>query len=151
MTAFVLACLAVGPMTPARANADADKAAITKRLYKWADAFNARDSAGVCDLFSPNLISTCADAQDAGRDAVCGRLARLLARTDLQLSYSPDIQEIIVSGDLAAVEAPLRRVELRDGGIASRLEEDLEIVRAGFSVCQRQSADRLVHRLRRHQ
>ena len=57
----------------------------------------------MCDLFAPDLISTVPDADDAGRDAVCARLARLLARNDASFRYTPEIQEIIVSGDLAAV------------------------------------------------
>ncbi|HEX5325726.1 MAG TPA: nuclear transport factor 2 family protein [Acetobacteraceae bacterium] len=66
-------------------------------------AFNARDAAGTCDLFASNLISTVPGALDAGRDAVCSRLAALLARHDVELHYDLDIHEIIVSGDIAVV------------------------------------------------
>ncbi len=100
-SALILAFL-VGAM-PARADLDTDKAAISERLQRWAAAFNARDSAGVCDLFSRNLIATVPGALDSGRDAVCARLATLLAKPDRQLHYSPDIREIIVSGDIAVV------------------------------------------------
>jgi uncharacterized protein (TIGR02246 family) len=95
--------LIVGAPTPARADTEADRAAITGRLQRWAAAFNARDAAGACDLFARNLISTVPGALDGGRDAVCGRLAILVAKPDVQLHYSPDIQEIIVSGDIAVV------------------------------------------------
>ena len=132
MTAVILTCLALGPVTGARANSDADKVAITNRLNDWTRAFNARDSAEVSDLFSPDLISTVQDAQDAGRDAVCSRLTGMLARTDLQLSYSPDIQEIIVSGDLAAVRM-IWTLKTRHG---SELQTSRE---AGLDIFQRQS------------
>jgi steroid delta-isomerase len=89
--------------TSARADPDADRAAITERLQRWAAAFNARDASGVCDLFAPSLVSTVPGALDGSRDAVCTRLAALLAKPDLQLHYSPDIREIIVSGDIAVV------------------------------------------------
>ncbi len=95
--------LSVGTAVPAHADLNADKAAISSRLYQWADAFNARDRAGTCDLFAPDLISTVSGAPDAGRDVVCARLAALLAKPDMQFHYSPDIQEIIVSGDIAVV------------------------------------------------
>src|SRR3954468_12346923 len=55
----------------------------------------------------------------------------------------PGLTGLRQQDDLAALEPPLRRVELRNGRIAFRLEEDLEIVRPGFRVGQRQPADRL--------
>lgn len=88
---------------PARADPDADRAAISGRLERWAAAFNVRDSGGTCDLFASDLISTVPGALESGRDAVCARLAALLAKAGPQLHYSPDIHEIIVSGDIAVV------------------------------------------------
>src|ERR1700710_1210407 len=101
----IVAVLAsLGTATSARADAESDKAAITQRLQRWTAAFNARDAAGVCDVFAPDLISTVPEALDGSRDAICTRLAALLAKPDLQLHYdSPDLREIIVSGDIAVV------------------------------------------------
>jgi len=67
--------LTVGTATSAPSDLKADEAAISSRLHKWPAAFNARDIAGTCDLFAPNLISTVPGASDGGRDAVCARLA----------------------------------------------------------------------------
>jgi steroid delta-isomerase len=47
------------------------------------------------------LRRTVPGALDGGRDAVYGRLATLLAKAGPQFHYSPDIHEIIVSGDIA--------------------------------------------------
>jgi uncharacterized protein (TIGR02246 family) len=100
--ATVLAGIVVA--TPACANADSDRAAITERLRHWAEAFNTRDAAGVCDVFAPDLVSTVPEVLNGNRDALCTRLAALLARPDLSLHYdNPDIREIIVSGDVAIV------------------------------------------------
>ena len=88
---------------PARADPDADRAAIAGRLQRWTAAFNARDASGTCDLFAPNLVSTVPGALDDGRNAVCKRLSALLAKPKLQLHYSLDIREIIVAGDVAIV------------------------------------------------
>jgi uncharacterized protein (TIGR02246 family) len=96
---FILA----GAGWPARADVEADKADIAARLQGWASAFNARDAAGVCGLFAPDLISTVPGALAGGREAVCTRLAKLLADPNLRLSYHPDVSETIVSGDLAVV------------------------------------------------
>ncbi|MGA2638451.1 YybH family protein [Methylocella sp.] len=104
----LMACLCLLAVTatalPARADEAADKAAITARLRGFADAFNARDAAGFCDIFAPDLIATIPLAPEASREAICGNLDRLLARPDLRLHYDyPEIREIIVSGDIAVV------------------------------------------------
>jgi uncharacterized protein (TIGR02246 family) len=89
---------------PACADPDSDRTAITERLRRWTAAFNARDAAGVCDLFAPDLIATIPGDLGGDRDALCTRLAALLAKPGLQLHYDePDIREIIVSGDIAVV------------------------------------------------
>jgi steroid delta-isomerase len=104
LLAMAIVFTAVGAATPARADVDSDTAAITNRLQRWTEAFNARDAAGVCDLFAPDLISTVPEAPDGRRDALCGRLKAVLAKPELHLHYdSPDLREIIVSGDIAIV------------------------------------------------
>ena len=102
---FLVCLLAVATTAvPARADAEADKVAITERLRVWTAAFNTHDAAGICDLFAPDLVMTIPGALEGNREALCGGLAALQARPDLQLHYdSPDIREIMISGDLAVV------------------------------------------------
>lgn len=89
---------------PARSDPGSDQAAITARLQGWAQAFNARNAAGVCDVFAPDLVSTVPEVLDGNRDTLCAKLAALLAKPELSLRYdSPDVREIIVSGDIAVV------------------------------------------------
>ena len=90
-------------LAPAFADAADDKAAITARLEAWADAFNARDAIRTCDLFSADLVSTMRGRPDEGRDAVCRRIAAALADRHLTMRYAPEIEEMLVSGDLAVV------------------------------------------------
>src|SRR5208283_2668683 len=101
------ACLSllVVPLAPAPvlADAEADKSAIAARLLDWTEAFNARDASKTCDLFSAELVSTMRDRPDEGHDAVCSRIAAALADRNLAMRYTPKIEEIIVSGDLAVV------------------------------------------------
>ncbi len=102
-TCLVLVAMA-GTPTPTRADEAADKAAIAARLRGFADAFNRRDEAGLCDIFAPDLIATIPLAPELAREPLCGNLGRLLAQPDLRLHYDdPDIREIIVSGDIAVV------------------------------------------------
>lgn len=99
-------CLLVVAVTAplARADETADEAAIIARLRGFADAFNAHDEAGFCDIFAPDLIATIPFALESRRESLCGNLNRLLASPDLRLQYDyPDIREIIVSGDIAVV------------------------------------------------
>ena len=126
------ACLALlVAASAAQADPQADRQAIAARLYQWAAAFNARDAAGSCDLFAPDLVSTVPGALEAGRDAVCARLTALLARPGPQLRYSPDIQEIIVSGDTAVVR--LVWTLTIDAGAARQTRRE-----AGMDVFRRQ-------------
>ncbi len=87
----------------ARADALADQDAILARLNRWTVAFNTRDTAGTCDLFAPDLIATFRGGPDQGRQAVCRRIAHALANPDQSLHNQADVQEVIVSGDLAVV------------------------------------------------
>jgi steroid delta-isomerase len=104
LMAIVAVLAGVGATTAACADMSSDKAAITERLEHWTAAFNARDAAGVCDLFSPELIYTIPEVRNGNREELCTRLGALLAKTGLQLRYeTPDIREIIISGNIAVV------------------------------------------------
>ena len=118
--------------TSALAADQTDKVAILERLEGWAAAFNARDAVGVCDLFTPNLVSTVPDAIEVGRDVVCERLAKLLANSQLSLHYDLDVREIIISGDIAVVRL-FWTLTTRDGTV---LTVDTE---AGMDVFERQA------------
>ena len=88
---------------PAWADQNADKVAISQRLHDWASAFNARDADRVCDLFAPDLVATVQGATAADRATVCSRLSAMLAQPQIRAHYDPDIQEIILAGDIAVV------------------------------------------------
>jgi uncharacterized protein (TIGR02246 family) len=103
---IIILCLLIAKAmaTSARADTDSDKAAIAKRLQSWTAAFNAHDTAGICDLFAPDLIATVPGDLEGSQNALCERLAALRAKPGLQLHYdNPDIREIIVSEDIAVV------------------------------------------------
>lgn len=133
VSAIILGLLAYSAMVPAaRADLAADRAAIIERLHRWTAAFNARDAAGVCDVFAPDLVATVPGMADGSREAVCARLAQLLARRDLGLHYDePDIREIIVSGKLAVVRL-FWTLRTRKGGAEDVTTE------AGMDIFERQ-------------
>jgi steroid delta-isomerase len=88
----------------ALADAAADAAAIRGRLAGWAEAFNARDAAGACDLFAADLVYSVPGIVEGSRERMCDNFARMFARTDFIMRYAPpEIHEVIVEGDIAVV------------------------------------------------
>jgi steroid delta-isomerase len=118
-------------LSPAWADPDADKAAIVARLEAWADAFNARDAARTCDIFAPDLIATVRGAAERGRNAVCAQIGSALADPARTIRYAPDIQEILVSGDLAVVRLVWSVTVQRGPSPAISKESGLDVFRRG--------------------
>src|SRR5215831_3057212 len=104
LSALVLLTAIVAASAVARADPATDEAAIRQRLERWTAAFNAKDRAGSCDLFAPDLLYAIQDVVNGTYDTMCGNLGKMLGRSDIGLHYAvPDIHEIIVSGDIAVV------------------------------------------------
>ncbi len=127
--AILLSLLLIASFMPARADEASDRAAITARLLGWAAAFNARDAAGACDLFAPDLIATVPGATEQNYQAVCDRLRRVLADRSLDLHYSPDIREIITSGDLAVVRLFWTLTTQRGAERSTQVEAGMDVFR----------------------
>lgn len=124
--------IAAGLVTsgPAFADPAADEAAIRDRFAKWTGAFNARDAAGVCDLFAPDLVYSLPEVVNGTQAQLCGNLARLFKRSDLKLHYDlPDIHEMIVSGDIAVVRLTWTLTAEAKGKKDTTTEEGIDIFR----------------------
>jgi ketosteroid isomerase-like protein len=76
---------------------------IRAAIMKWTADFNARNSRGICNLFAPDLRYDYQGFPERGYQDVCGLLQRSLNDPKKRYSYSPNIKEIIVSGNLAVV------------------------------------------------
>lgn len=92
--------LVTGP--PATADTVAEKA-IRDALKRWTADFNARDASRICDLFAPDLRYDFRGTPERDYAAMCSALRRALGDRSKTLTYSFDIKEIIVSGDMAIV------------------------------------------------
>ncbi len=129
---LLLAGFALALAAPAaRADPDADRTAIAARLDAFAAAFNARDAAGACAIFDPDLVATVRGAPERGRDAVCGQIASALADRTRTMRYAPDIREILVSGDLAVVRLVWTLTVARGPKPAVQKEPGLDVFRRG--------------------
>jgi uncharacterized protein (TIGR02246 family) len=87
---------------PARSDSAVEKA-IRDALSNWTHDFNARDDTRICDLFAPDLRYDFRGTPERDYNAMCDGLQRALRDPSKKLSYSFDIKEIIVSGDVAIV------------------------------------------------
>ena len=97
-----LLAIAAGSPAPAQ-SADKAETAIRDALSRWTADFNARDVSRICDLFAPDLVYDYRGFPERRYDDLCGLLHRSLEDRTRQFTYSLDIKEIIVSGDLAIV------------------------------------------------
>jgi len=112
------------------ADTAADEQAITERLQRWTAAFNARDVAGACDLFAPELVYSLPGLVDASYERMCGNFRVVFAKPGLRLTYAePAIHEIIVDGDLAVVRLTWTLTAASGGETDTTSDEGLDVFR----------------------
>ena len=100
LAAVLAGCL----LAPAAAQSEAAaEKAIRDALTRWTADFNAREASRICDLFAPDLRYDFRGTPERDYDAMCSALRRALGDRSKTLTYSFDIKEIIVSGDMAIV------------------------------------------------
>jgi steroid delta-isomerase len=129
-TAAVLAAaLAVCCTATLTRAADETEAAIRAVLTQWTVAFNARDASHICDLFAPDLRYDFRGLPERDYATLCSLLKRALSDTTRKLDYSPDIKEIIVSGDLAIVRLVWNVRMAVDGKTIETREPGLDVFR----------------------
>ncbi len=128
--AALVALAAVVTAAGARADTAADERAITERLQRWTAAFNARDAAGACDLFAPDLVYSLPGLVDASYERMCGNFRAVFAKPGLRLTYAePDIHEILVDGDLAVVRLTWTLTAEANGDTDTTSDEGLDVFR----------------------
>jgi len=127
---LAVVALAAATMSTARADSTADSAGIVQRLQRWTADFNAKDPAGVCDLFAPDLAYSIPEMVRGTRETMCANLAALLARSDIKLHYdNPDIHEILVAGDVAVVRLTWTLTTEVNGAKDTTTEKGMDIFR----------------------
>jgi uncharacterized protein (TIGR02246 family) len=123
-------CLALG--SPATAQGDSPaQAAIRSALTQWMAAFNAGDAEKSCALFAHDLIAQVRGQPERSYTDLCNLLTRSLNDRSKTYSYTVDIKEILVAGDLAAVRLTWTlKVRQRDTGTeTTSVEPGLDIFR----------------------
>jgi|HubBroStandDraft_5_1064220.scaffolds.fasta_scaffold342451_1 ketosteroid isomerase-like protein len=80
-----------------------DQAAVRARLARWTDDFNAGKVPESCDLFASELRYDYRGLPERNYQDMCTGLRRALTDSSKHYSYSLDIKDIFVFGDMAAV------------------------------------------------
>ena len=104
-----------------------DAAEVRARLEGWAEAFNEGRTDEACELFSKDLVSDTQGQGEAGYEERCAILSRVMRDPDRKFSYSPDIKEVILAGDLAVVRLTWT-LTVMPGNLVSR-ESGLDVFR----------------------
>ena len=114
----------------AMADTAAEKA-IRDALARWTADFNARDANRICDLFAPDLRYDFRGLPERDYNAICSLLQRALADRSKTITYSFDIKEIIVSGDMAIVRLVWTSKVSREGSaqVTETKEPGLDVFR----------------------
>ena len=137
MKCRALAILVAGcwALTGLAAMADTEgEKAIRDALTKWTADFNARDATQICDLFAPDLRYDFRGSPERDYNAMCSGLHRALGDRSKKITYSFDIKEIIVSGDMAIVRLVWTSRLSRDGS-----SQAIETKEPGLDVFRRQA------------
>jgi steroid delta-isomerase len=99
---FAAIALALVPVT-ARGADDTAKAEIKGALTQWMADFNDGKADKVCSLFAPDLRSDFRGQPERNFEQLCALLQKSLKDQARSFTYALDMDEIIVSGDMAAV------------------------------------------------
>jgi uncharacterized protein (TIGR02246 family) len=111
-----------------------DRAAIEAALRHWPDDFNAKNLPGVCGLFADDVVLIYPGSPDRNHQQFCDQMRTLFEDPGKEFSYDPpDIQEVVVDGDLATVRL-IWTLTIRDtsGKVLETIDEN------GVDVFRRQ-------------
>lgn len=127
-TALLALFVFAAPASEAFANDAEEK--IRATLQAWTKDFNSGNADAVCALFSSELRYDFRGYPERGYDDICTLLHRSLRDKSKRYSYSLDIREIIVSGDLAVVRLVWKlTVTLPTGQTVNSTEPGMDVLR----------------------
>jgi len=129
---FALSLLFLAPYAAADSTTAAQDE-IRAALEKWTKDFNSGNSDGVCSLFAPDLISNYQGQPEGNYDSLCARLKRSLGDRANAYHYAFEVNEILVSGNLAVVRLVWTLTVHRQ-----KESNDLTIEEPGLDIFRRQ-------------
>ena len=115
----------------AAARAGDDAAAVEQQLRQWTEDFNAGRVEVVCDLFAPDLIANYRGQPEMSFDSLCSALQRALTAGPRDYHYALELDEIMVSGDMAVVRLiwHLTVTDKETGATATSSDRGIDVFR----------------------
>jgi steroid delta-isomerase len=135
MVRWLGACVALllGCHAPGDASADAERD-IRAALLRWPEDWNARKLSAVCGLFAADVVLSFPGTPDRGHREMCDGFAAVLGGPRGGFRYDPpDIEEVLVSGDLAVVRLRWTSRAAREGASGEVIERErgIDVFRRG--------------------
>jgi steroid delta-isomerase len=122
--------IAASLLAPESRAADDPEGAIRAALAKWTEDFNSGKEQAVCALFAADLRYDFRGFPERNYDDICSQLQASLRDETKNYSYSLDIREILVAGDLAVVRLVWTlSTTLGDGREVTSVEPGMDVFR----------------------
>lgn len=99
----IAAVLLFGPTAAAATTAATEEGAIRAALTAWTEAFNARQTERICDLFARDLIADYRGTPQKTYESLCTGLREAMGDSARRFRYDLTIHEVLVAGDMAVV------------------------------------------------
>jgi len=104
---------------------------IEQQLRQWSEDFNAGRVDRLCDLFAPDLIANYRGQPEKNYASLCSALRENLSEGSRSFHYELELQEIIVSGDMAVARLiwHLNVTDQETGAIIRSADRGLDVFR----------------------
>ncbi|HUY39570.1 MAG TPA: DUF4440 domain-containing protein [Candidatus Binataceae bacterium] len=133
LIAGVLLAMLAPTASAAAHSAASSREEIRVALETWTKEFNTRDT-GHVSLFAPDLISNYQGQPETHYSSLCTQLKKSLSDPATSYHYVPNLHEIIVSGEMAAVRLTWMITVRRQNQT-----KESTVVDTGLDVFRRQS------------
>ncbi|HEX6097022.1 MAG TPA: nuclear transport factor 2 family protein [Thermoanaerobaculia bacterium] len=127
MKRLALAFLLVA--SSALADTITDVEAIRKNILTYTEAVIARDPEPIMALFAPDILLSFPGIPDQDYETLRKEYAEMRSRAPGEVTTRPDIEEILVSGDLAVARIVWNTTVTREGAVTKRQMKDLQVWR----------------------
>jgi steroid delta-isomerase len=111
------------------ADPKADAEAIRKNILTYTDAVIAREHEPILALFAPDIILSYPGIPDQDYETLRKAYSEMRTREPGEVTTKPDIQEILVSGDLGFARIVWNTTVTKDGQVTKRQMKDLQVWR----------------------
>lgn len=111
------------------ADAKADAEAIRKNILTYTEAVIAREHEPILALFAPDILLSYPGIPDQDYETLRKLYSEMRTREPGEVTTKPDIEEILVSGDLGFARIVWNTTVTKDGQVTKRQMKDLQVWR----------------------